>query len=488
MLSLSIDGGETWEEKLSLEKFSQNKPNTTLETEKIILNFPEFDNQNSCRIKFTADMLYYYILIDDVVLKQGVNFDQKVNPYLCSGAPNYNTSLSQTAEIPLMMGVDFIGNTSVESIAKVSIFKDELLVHEQSKLVSFAVSDSISTHIIVFEETFLPIMISDDYEIVYQIDQQPQESYIYNNSYSRKFIINSLNCINKLPGDFSSEIWYELENEFEVLSFGTYYNLKQSSNSENPLILTSAEVEVHSYGPVGIEPEVHIEIFNWNDENKDRVVQSNERNLHFRKIKSYQGGGIISFDLQTDDDNNPIILDEIEDWGGILVMFHLKAENKNSFFWKIKGLNPYNSDDFLDLSDLPTSISFDSLQLQNYGCFEYHDINSSPITSRAFYPSDNTFNINLKHDLFIASIENSKNNKLRLYPNPTMERLYVELPLKLNPYDVLVFDTNGKTISIPIDINEHVLILNTQTLASGQYILQLSENTNVVRESFIITR
>ena len=76
-------------------------------------------------------------------------------------------------------------------------------------------------------------------------------------------------------------------------------------------------------------------------------------------------------------------------------------------------------------------------------------------------------------------------NDLVVYPNPVGDQLTVTL--KTNDFQVtnmMVFDINGKLI-LSQPVNDNQIVMNTSRLASGSYLLRLSDDKNCVTTKFV---
>lgn len=93
--------------------------------------------------------------------------------------------------------------------------------------------------------------------------------------------------------------------------------------------------------------------------------------------------------------------------------------------------------------------------------------------------------IGVINNIHSSSIENLFTQEdIKLFPNPTSEYLYIELPIELERNDIEIYSINGKSIQFETleNINRSKIFqINTQILPAGLYLVKLK---NIVK-SFI---
>jgi len=78
---------------------------------------------------------------------------------------------------------------------------------------------------------------------------------------------------------------------------------------------------------------------------------------------------------------------------------------------------------------------------------------------------------------------NSKNQKVKIYPNPAKEKLNVEVPENFHPTSFIIIDSMGKKYTNYTYINNE---LNIAFLSSGVYFLEVQSENQVIRSKFIV--
>ena len=76
----------------------------------------------------------------------------------------------------------------------------------------------------------------------------------------------------------------------------------------------------------------------------------------------------------------------------------------------------------------------------------------------------------------LLSSEKPKNNKIKIYPNPYRENVYIEMDHSIKlPLKASLFNSNGSLVWEK-KVYDHFYLLNSNLLSSGIYNLILSSN------------
>jgi endoglucanase len=93
--------------------------------------------------------------------------------------------------------------------------------------------------------------------------------------------------------------------------------------------------------------------------------------------------------------------------------------------------------------------------------------------------------LGLTHFQTVSSVENTNNNLLQMFPNPTQDVLYVSLNnLNSTKAEVLVFDYSGRQI-IRNTVSTTKFTLSTKSLVPGVYILKLIDGGIIINQRFL---
>ena len=72
------------------------------------------------------------------------------------------------------------------------------------------------------------------------------------------------------------------------------------------------------------------------------------------------------------------------------------------------------------------------------------------------------------------------------FPNPTEDRLYLQVPKNTSDYSMRLVDISGISKKITSEkINDSLLLLDISHLASGKYILEIQSGTQKIKKVFI---
>lgn len=74
--------------------------------------------------------------------------------------------------------------------------------------------------------------------------------------------------------------------------------------------------------------------------------------------------------------------------------------------------------------------------------------------------------------------ENKASSKINIYPNPASEKITVELPVSVTNATVLVIDVQGKVVRTVSDFSGDKILLRTDDLSKGNYVLKISDKAH----------
>ena len=170
----SIDGGLTWQDTVLLK--SENIWNSNLTElrdgvlkETFILH--EAANMENVRIKFIGYGDFYYWIIDDVYITDEFYPEVKGDINRFSGAPNFKTPASQAGDIALMIDINNTGNVDFDECSyAVEILKDSIIIYSATSdnLGPIAANDTITNA--VLSETWPMSTDLGAYSINYTVD------------------------------------------------------------------------------------------------------------------------------------------------------------------------------------------------------------------------------------------------------------------------------------------------------------------------------
>jgi hypothetical protein len=89
--------------------------------------------------------------------------------------------------------------------------------------------------------------------------------------------------------------------------------------------------------------------------------------------------------------------------------------------------------------------------------------------------------VNVVEEVNTSVIEGPERTALRVYPNPTEDRLYFELPTSTSTRIATVFDVTGKRIMEPVQVLNNMDVSN---LSSGMYLLRIQQDGELFQTTF----
>jgi hypothetical protein len=78
------------------------------------------------------------------------------------------------------------------------------------------------------------------------------------------------------------------------------------------------------------------------------------------------------------------------------------------------------------------------------------------------------------------SVSEFANQNFKIYPNPSKNEVYIERFNNFIPILIEIFDVNGKLLATQKPEKSPKTIINTSTLSSGFYIMNITDNTNAI--------
>lgn len=89
--------------------------------------------------------------------------------------------------------------------------------------------------------------------------------------------------------------------------------------------------------------------------------------------------------------------------------------------------------------------------------------------------------VNVTEELSTAIMETAERKELRVYPNPTEDRLFFELPARNGVRLLSIFDMTGKCVMQPVEV---LNVVDVADLAGGMYLLRVQQDGEVFQSTF----
>ena len=78
--------------------------------------------------------------------------------------------------------------------------------------------------------------------------------------------------------------------------------------------------------------------------------------------------------------------------------------------------------------------------------------------------------------------------KIEIYPNPSSDILYYNLPISISNHSITIFDNMGRVIVKTPNVNQTYGNIDVSQIASGNYIIEIDSKTNKFTQSISIIR
>ena len=485
-LSTSTDGGTTWSAPIPIS--TENATNTPpVLTERRLIPLPQFTNVAEARFKFTAAQDFYYTTIDDVTLRSEVIKDMRANTNWYATAPNYLTPTTLVDEIGFMIDIENVGNQNLDNVNVLVEVTDPNLdvVHTQT-LGYGTVNAGVLAENAPFPQTFTPAQVDGRYRIKYTVTADGEDRLTNNVAESEFFVGGDVYSKIPLedPADPYIQGWSRTGTSF--FSWGNYYKFPSDRWSNGNFYVIDkvrSGFSTSNTAPAGF---LIAHAYRWVDANADGVCSSDERVLlaEGRTVVEAEASDIEidMFDLEDPDEKYTYMLGDDE---GILIMIHANNidEQDRWFFSAI------NTEGFPGFNVPASSFVLDSLGKPSASGFYGVGSSNDDIEDRDFTrePGPLVWYTPLVLSEVSSTGDLNEDIKFTSYPNPTTDKLTVEVNLEDVAKDLTVFvnDMTGKTAMVQkySNVAQKSIELNVTSLPTGTYTLRVQ-----TEEGFNITK
>lgn len=523
--SWSINGGDTWSqpEQLSYE----GAVNSAVDIRKVILSMPQFDGEAECRFKFTAFGDFYYLSIDDVVLKEESTPDLYTSPSWAAGAINYGTPFSQVQPMPLLVDVfNQSGVTAYNSTLTANIYDlntAERVFTTQMEFDSIRYGrfetgevDVNGDPIVegdaenkVFGATFTPeAEPGKEYLLEYIIFNQDDLNHA-NDTVTTSFAITDSIFMKVIPpNDLPDTPRYLSFNRFgatdPIKSYGTQFYVEESTSPDDRQGYIEA-VRL-GFGPESGQDgqfttgAAHLEIFSWVDIDDNGIILPTEEGTPEITLL---GSARVNLTSSTDpEEMRDIVLVPETDEGSLipltddteyiaLLTFRPFDEAENYRIY-------YNSSEVnRQFYDQPASYAYGEIGIKTRKgsvgrvTSDWETRNEGEI----FKNSWGTFFINphisdLKFEVDVNEINDNLN--VQVYPTLANDNVTVEFNLDELSSSVVtdIVDMNGKAVYINkfYNVQTSQETLNVSNLPAGSYIVNIRTDNGMTSKKITVIR
>jgi hypothetical protein len=523
-LMLSYDNGLNWPDTIELN--TNIAPNTDFFTNQkvrlpLCTSRTDFDK---ITLRFHIIGNYYFWGLDDIFLINESLSDPQVNNNFWSTAPNVKTPSSQVTSFPVLSDIKNNGNTNSTNTVlncKVNKLEGNVLGAEvynenynyntvkaceqiENKVFPKLVnqSDEVGQYVINYT-------IKSDNNQVTNNDTRTSSFFITENEFSNAlseeefgatYLEDYLNGVNPAFA-------FGQSNDPLNFSMGTHYYFPNGSKAKMTTFTFGIDdEELPAASSAAIRCSVY-KIIGDNSDSEGFIVPSEY--VAVGKGYSEADGGdemfidndnpslrSLVFQLKSLDDGDLIL----EDNSGYMFVIHVTAFTGTANL-PILGFNPNTSNQTLRWSyTAAMDLAFDSLFIQNPHYGTVTSQNATAVTD----PSEldqRTFRSNMPYKMYSSVkfdlVNNTDDNLLSdnaftIYPNPTSDKLFIDMNLDKTAKDVKVelYSVDGRRVISDSynNIRTETLKINTNTLISGVYTAKIITNDGTLSKKVIVSK
>ena len=515
---LSYDNGLTWEDTIEINRdLPVNSPFYYNQLMRVALCDAASDIQQ-LRVQFFTTGNYYYWGIDDVFLINEVSADPQVNTNFWAVPPTIKTPVSQAAEFPLLSDIRNNGASPSENTVLTATIKDlatsEVVYSQENNYETVDKCEQIEN--VVFENFAVQPTKVGTYEIAYQIDSDnnsvPENDIrasvfeMTENTFSNAFSEAELNSnyMRGWAGWFADPAGV-VGSGVDAWSVGTHYYFPNGAKY-------NAKVKEYRFGvddDAEIDPFsaiLKLSVYKLLDQNADGAITPEEKVLVGIGTSSEDGSEdyfiesstpnlrSLYFNVQSTDGSDLTL----EDNTGYIFVLHISQFSGEDYF-PVLGFSTDSENYTLRSSyTAATFLGFEQAGINRY----FNTLVSSGATSNdnlddRTMRSINSDNKHYSELLIEADVVSTKDevlaeNALNVYPNPTSDKLYVDMNLskvskevKVNVYGIdgrLVLTQNFE------NIRTETLKINTHLLNSGVYTAKVITDEGSTTKKVLVSK
>lgn len=523
-LMLSYDNGGTWPDTVVLNTgIAANTDFFTNQKVRIPLctSISDFDQ---ITLRFHISGNYYFWGLDDIFLINESLSDPQVNNNFWASAPNVKTPANQVSAFPAMTDISNLGNvqsTNTSVNCKVltvnsngtfgTVHYDENKNYGQVAPCSSVENEEFSTLVDQPSDVGL-------YEIQYRISADVNQ-LTTNDLRTSRFLVTENEYSNALSeAEFGSDYLegylngvnpafaFGASNDPQNFSMGTHYFFPKGSEALAKTFTfgiddadladgLSANIRCSVYkilsfdeeNPLELVPSQYVAVgkgLNSADGLEDMFVETTSENLRSLvfDLKNLDGGDLV-----------------FEDNSGYIFVIHVSSFLANDVFVPILGFNPNTSNNTLRWSFTAASdLAYDSLGMKVH----YGTVTSQNATAIA-EPSDfdnRSYRTNSPYkmytsviaDLYVGTEDILSENQLSIYPNPTSDKLFIDMNLDKMSKNVRVevYGIDGRRVLTQNfeNIRTETLRINAQLLNNGVYTTKVITDEGSLTKKIIVSK
>lgn len=512
-LMASKDNGVTWPDTVALN--TSLPVNSGVINERINVPLLGYAGATQIRIKFEYAGNYYYWGVDDVVIKNEVVVDTRVNTNFFAVAPTLRVPKSQVAPMYFLADIANIGNgdaTGVDLSVNISRPGATPTVLKNT-YGNVAAGTTLENDL--FDDTFTPANVAASYSAAYII-KSAEDKGTANDTARFNFEVTE-NTFGNLPQEGTqgttatymrdiAAIWAVSDDITNYYSAGNIYHLPKGKG------WTVETVRFGLANPVAdIEGSgfVNVELYEWVDENEDGGCQPNERTLVGANNIFLEGiANLRNIELPlwaVDGDGQPVEdkLIALKDDTNYFLVAHTSPLDPSTNRYQFLTYNGFSQTSALDRSVYPVAANFALEQAgetrRGGSLFELSGASADDIADRSFVIVGNTqtlfslASMYLEMDIKLANstYNIAKAGTVSAFPNPASRELYLDVTLD-NVSDVRVdlVSIEGKTVTSKAfqGVQDSRLKLDLGNVVSGTYTAMIHTDKGVITKKVIVQK
>jgi hypothetical protein len=491
-ISVSIDGGMSYNVIGLIADLSANTLQGVLETERIRIPVPQLANQPDCKIKFSATQDFYYWAIDDVTLRSGTFRDVRANNFFAV-SQNYYGPSNQPAQIPFLIDVQNLGNSTVDIDVTVEVLQGTDVLHSQSITYPDVEAGALEENR-PFPETFTPPAEAGEYTIRYTVGSNIGDDAMENNIQESAFIQEAGGRImSKLPLNYGNLGGWGIGGQSDR-SYGAYYRFPRATHSNGNMITIDSIVAGVSQDEdvPPITGFLQAEIFTWIDLNDDQVVQVDERTMIGLGEVTVLEDGVYGIALADVNDEDAKVILDIASGEGILAMIHHNSIEPG-VTWRPEAVSTGDP-----LSTTAADLAFDTLgrldaTIRNAVYYEATGSSPDDIPDREFQRAGQ---LSYYCPVYLGEVTGvndiDESITFGVFPNPTADLLNIDLEFEdaVEYAAISILDNTGKFVrGMSFDnVTKRSTSINVSTLSNGVYHIKIQTPSGYSTKQFIVQK
>lgn len=511
-LSYSTNNGATWSTPV---RFNQEHPtNSGHIQQRKAIPLQGLAGAKQIKLKFEYAGNYYYWAIDDVILKNEVSADAKIDRQYYAVAPTLRVPASQVVPMYFMTDISNPGNGDATNVDVNVVIVDE---SDQEVVLTKnygTMSAGAGLENGLFEDTFTPEATPQFYNAYYEVVSD-KDSNTGNNTGSFFFEVTENTYGTLLPEEFVSqanymkdiaEIWAVSPTNYQ--SFGNIYYVANGSDYTVDKVRFGLKNPIDEIDNAGF---IQVELYEWNDEDNDLGCQPHERSLVgansiFLDGEVLDNPRLIEVELwAADGDGNPIEGQEVQlrDNQNYVLVAHTRPLDPSFPRFKFLTYNGFSLDNALDRSTYvwPILNALDSAGVDYKGgsLFEIEGLDEDDEAERSYDFLGNTGTLYslatmyLEMDLRLANstYNIAKTGSATVFPNPAVKELFIDVTLdNVSDVNVELVSIDGKVVMTKSfdNVQDSRLRMDLNGVASGSYTAMIHTNNGVIAKKVIVQK